>query len=31
VEFPTPLAGLKSGKLDRVIALSRRFGEHGAA
>lgn len=31
VEFPTPLAGLKAGKLDRVIALSQRFGEHGAA
>ncbi len=31
VEFPTPLAGLKAGKLNRVIALSQRFGEHGAA
>ncbi len=31
VEFSTPLAGLKAGKLDQVIALSQRFGEHGAA
>jgi hypothetical protein len=31
VEFPTPLAGLKAGKLAQVLALSQRFGEHGAA
>jgi hypothetical protein len=31
VEFPTPLAGLKAGKLAQVLVLSQRFGEHGAA
>jgi hypothetical protein len=31
IEFPTPLAGLKAGKLELVKALSHRYGEHGAA
>jgi hypothetical protein len=31
VEFSTPLAGLKAGKLAQVLVLSQRFGEHGAA
>jgi hypothetical protein len=30
-EFPTPLAGLKAGKIAQVVALSQHFGEHGAA
>lgn len=30
-EFPTPLAGLKAGKIAQVLVLSQRFGEHGAA
>jgi hypothetical protein len=31
VEFASPLAGLKAGKIDRVVALVKGFGEHGAA
>jgi hypothetical protein len=30
-EFPTPLAGLKAGKIAQVVSLSQHFGEHGAA
>jgi hypothetical protein len=30
-EFPTPLAGLKAGKIAQVVVLSQHFGEHGAA
>jgi hypothetical protein len=31
VEFASPLAGLKAGKISQVVALVKGFGEHGAA
>ncbi len=31
VEFTSPLAGLKAGKISQVISLVKGFGEHGAA
>jgi hypothetical protein len=31
VEFASPLAGLKAGRISQVVALVKGFGEHGAA
>jgi hypothetical protein len=31
VEFASPLAGLKAGKISQVVALVKGFGEHGAS